>query len=94
MVIRTLGFPATLIRLFGFSFLEYWYWYSCRCGMIALMVACVHVALTLQLKLKKGKTTIDIYRFMVCYLCHYLLAGFRKIQDCVMEEEEFEGLED
>jgi hypothetical protein len=21
-------------------------------------------------------------------------AGFRKIQDCVMEEEEFEGLED
>jgi hypothetical protein len=54
----------------------------------------VYVALALRLKLKKGRTTIGIYRFMVWYLCHYLLAGFRKIQDCVMEEEEFEGLED
>jgi hypothetical protein len=44
---------------------------------------------------KKKRTTISIYRFIVCYLCHYLLAGFKKIQDCIMEEEEeFEGLED
>jgi hypothetical protein len=42
-------FPAMLIRLFGFSSLEYWCWYSCRCCMIALMVACVHVALALRL---------------------------------------------
>jgi hypothetical protein len=45
-------------------------------------------------QIKKGRTTTGIYRFMVCYLCHYLLAGFRKIQDYVMEEEEFESLED
>jgi hypothetical protein len=55
--------------------------------MIALMVACVHVALALRLKLKKRENHY-------WYLCHYLLAGFRKIQDCVMEEEEFEDLED
>jgi hypothetical protein len=54
----------------------------------------MHVALALRLKLKKGRTTIGIYRFMVRYLCHYLLAGFRKIQDCVIEEEEFDDLED
>jgi hypothetical protein len=60
--------------------------------MIALMVACVHIALALRLK--KRRTTIGIYRFMVWYVCHYLLAGFRKIQDCVVEEEEFEGLKD
>jgi hypothetical protein len=66
MVIRTIGFPAMLTRLFGFSSLEYWCWYSYRCGMIALMVACVHVAFALRLKLKKkGRTTIGIYRFMV-----------------------------
>jgi hypothetical protein len=66
VVIHTLGFTATLTRLFGFSSLEYWYWYSCRCGMIILILAFVHVALALRLKLKKkGRTTIDIYRFMV-----------------------------
>jgi hypothetical protein len=27
-------------------------------------------------------------------LCHYLLAPFRKIQDYIMEEEEFEDLKD
>jgi hypothetical protein len=32
--------------------------------------------------------------FSTSDLCHYLLAGFRKIQDCIMEEEEFEDLED
>jgi hypothetical protein len=53
MVIRTLGFPATLTSLLGFSSLEYWCWYSYRCGMIALMVARVHVALALWLKFKK-----------------------------------------
>jgi hypothetical protein len=31
MLIRTIGFPVTLTRLFGFSSLEYWCWYSYGC---------------------------------------------------------------
>jgi hypothetical protein len=30
VVIRTLGSPAMLTRLFGYFSLAYWYWYSCR----------------------------------------------------------------
>jgi hypothetical protein len=64
-------------------------WYDCFNGCVRAR----SLGTAAQIK-KKGRTTIGIYRFMVWYLCHYLLAGFRKIQDCVMEEEEFEGLED
>jgi hypothetical protein len=63
-------------------------WYDCFNG-------CVRAhSLGTAAQIKKRGTTIGIYRFIVRYLCHYLLASFRKIQDCVMEEEEFEGLED
>ena len=52
MVIRTLGSPATLTKLFGCFSLEYWCWCSCRCWLITLMAAHVHAALALRLKLK------------------------------------------
>jgi hypothetical protein len=35
-------------------------------------------SLALRLKLKKRRTTVGIYKFMVRYLCHYLLPAFRK----------------
>jgi hypothetical protein len=82
MVIRTLGFPVMLTRLFGFSFLEYWCWYSCRCGMIALMVACVHVALALQLKFKKIKEPLLLFTglwFDICAIIFWLVSGKYKI---------------
>jgi hypothetical protein len=63
-------------------------WYDCFNGYVRAR------SLGTAAQIKKKRTTIGIYRFMVCYLFHYLLAGFRKIQNCVMEEEEFEGLED
>jgi hypothetical protein len=55
---------------------------------------CEHIrSLGIAAQIKKGRTTIGICRFIVCYLCHYFLPAFRKVQDCVMEEEEFEDLE-
>jgi hypothetical protein len=58
------------------------------------MVACVHVALALRLKLKKRE---NHYWYLQVYGLVSVLLSFgwlQKIQDCVMEEEEFEGLED
>jgi hypothetical protein len=77
MVICTLGFPATLTRLFGFSSLEYWCWYSCWCGMIILMVACVHVALALQFKLKKRE---NHYWYLQVYDLIYVPLSFGWLQ--------------
>jgi hypothetical protein len=82
MVIRTLGFSATLTRLFGFSSLEYWCWYSCQCGMIALMVACVHVALALRLKFKKMGEPLLVFTglwFDICAIIFWLASGKYKI---------------
>jgi hypothetical protein len=78
MVICTIGFPAMLIRLFGFSSLEYWCWYSCRCGMIALMVACVHVALALRLKFKKRE---NHYWYLQVYSLIYVSLFFGWFQE-------------
>jgi hypothetical protein len=81
MVIRTLGFPATLTRLFGFSSLEYWCWYSCRCGMIVLVVACVHVALALRLRKKKGEP-LSLFTglwFDICAIIFWPASGKYKI---------------
>jgi hypothetical protein len=63
-------------------------WYDCFNGCVR-----AHSLGTAAL-IRKRENHVGIYRFMVWYLCHYLLAGFKKIQDCVMEEEEFEGLKD
>jgi hypothetical protein len=63
-------------------------WYDCFNGCVRAR------SLDTAAQKKKERTTIGIYRFMFCYLCHYLLAGFRKIQDYLMEEKEFEGLKD
>jgi hypothetical protein len=52
MVIRTLNFPATSIKLSSYFALTYWCWYSCRCGLTTSVAARVYVALTLRLKLK------------------------------------------
>jgi hypothetical protein len=63
-------------------------WYDC-------FNVCVRArSLGTAAQIKKRENHYWYLQFMVCYLCHYLLAGFRKIQDCIMEEEEFEGLED
>jgi hypothetical protein len=51
----------------------------------------VHIALALRLKLKKRRTTIGIYRLTSVPLS---FGWLQKIQDCVMEEKEFEGLKD
>jgi hypothetical protein len=63
--------------------------------MIALMVARVHVALALQLKLKKKENHcwyLQIYGLISMPLP---FGWFQEnTKDCVMKEEEFEGLED
>jgi hypothetical protein len=53
------------------------YFNSCVC-------AC-SLCITAQIK-KNGKTTIDICRFMISYLCHYFLAAFIKVQNCIMNK--------
>jgi hypothetical protein len=60
--------------------------------MIALMVTCVHVALALRLKLKKGEPLLVFTCLWFDIIIFWL--AFRKIQDCVIEEEEFENLKD
>jgi hypothetical protein len=54
--------------------------------MIALMVTCVHVALALWLKFKKREN----HCWYLQAIIFWLASG--KIQDCVMEEEEFKDL--
>jgi hypothetical protein len=56
------------------------------------MAACVHVALALRLKYKNIGAPLLI--FVGIWYDIYFLAAFGKIRDCVMEEEEFEDLED
>jgi hypothetical protein len=56
--------------------------------MIALMVTCMHVALALRFKLKKKRKKGLWFDIIIFWL------AFRKIQDYVIEEEEFEDLED
>jgi hypothetical protein len=85
MMIHTLGSPATSIKLSGYFTLTYWCWYSCRCGLTTSMVARVYIALALRLKLKLWE---NIYWYLQVYgLVSILGCLFRKVQDCVMEEE-------
>jgi hypothetical protein len=83
-VIRALGSPATLPRLFGYFSLAYWCWYSCRWWLTTSMVACVHVALALRLKIKLWENLRLYFQF---YGSVSILGTSRKVQDCVMEEE-------
>jgi hypothetical protein len=63
-------------------------WYDCFNGCVRAR----SLGTAAQIKKKENHCWyLQVYGLI---LCHYLLAGFRKIQDCVMEEEEFEGLED
>jgi hypothetical protein len=56
------------------------------------MVTRVHVVLVLWLKLEKEGPLLVFARLWFDIYC--FLAAFRKIQDCVIEEEDFEDLED
>ena len=78
--------PTTSTKWFGYLSLEYQWWCSCRCCLINLMAACVHKALALRLKIKKGRTFGGIHSVVWwCWRCS--TAAFRKVKDCVMDEE-------